>query len=241
MEKGRATPLPPGWMSPQTMANSTGKLKEWLSWKFPKRQSGFFSKVLVLGIYCNHNQKKRQNSSCIFRGGTSWGRKCWLLFTSLCDRNNVWFCSVTFPYTSFGNHNSPGIYSDCCLPSPATQEGRDVKFILPLGLERCISLFRNCCVFLTQNFCVAGAAGEDWGRRRKTHVNCRNITHLGCRPTASWPHLSRASCLGDHQEITSKTRCRRSWVLPNVWQWNIQSFCQHWWAKAANWKSTSLS
>lgn len=31
----------------------------------------------------------------------SWGKKCWLLFISLCSGNNLWFCSVTFPWTSF--------------------------------------------------------------------------------------------------------------------------------------------
>lgn len=55
-------------------------------------------------------KKKRQNSSCICAEGISWGRKCWIIFISLCDGNKVWFCFVTFPCTSFGNHNSPVIY-----------------------------------------------------------------------------------------------------------------------------------
>lgn len=58
----------------------------------------FFPKFWSQGFTATRPEKK---SSCICEKGKSWGKKCWLLFISLCGGNNLWFCSVTFPWTSF--------------------------------------------------------------------------------------------------------------------------------------------
>lgn len=182
-----------------------------------QRGRAFIFQSFGLGDLLSQQLKKRQNSSCISEEGISWGRKCWILFICLWDGNSVWFCCVTFPCTFFWNHNSLGIYSDFCLPSPDTQEGRDVKFFLSLGLWRHISLSIDSWVLLIQHFCAAGAHGKEWGRR-KTHLNCRSIVHLGCSPTATWTNFPEVLVLGEHWEITGKAQCRWSLNLPSVWQ-----------------------